>query len=152
MKLLFVCTGNSCRSVMAQFLLPQLAAARGLEGWESRSCGIAAERYFEVPAGVLKALAERGIADLRHVPQLVSRDLLRWADAVYAMSRLHKEFLLDQFPEFGRKVELFLEHHPDGPQDVEDPIGKSDEVYRRCRDVIESGLGRLLERHAPRNA
>lgn len=147
MKLLFVCTGNSCRSVMAQFLLRKLAAERGL-GWEARSCGVAAERYFPVPDGVRQSLADRGIEKIEHVPQLVSRELLAWADLVVPMARPHRDALLDEYPEHTGKIQLFSEFAGRGEEDVADPIGQPVSVYRRCRDIIEQGLAAALERHA----
>ena len=148
MKALFVCTGNSCRSVMGEFLFEKAARDRGLAGWEAKSAGVAAEHYFSVPGGVHKALGARGISPVVHQPQLVTRDLLRWADEVYAMARNHRDLLWDQYPEFQKKTFLFLDKAGLGEKDVDDPIGQSDQVYEQCRDIIEDGIGRLLENHA----
>lgn len=151
MKALFVCTGNSCRSVIAQFLFNKLAADRGLAGWEARSCGVAAERHFPTPAEVLSVLAERGIEEVEHVPQLVHRDLLQWADVVLAMTVGHADYLKDQYPEFSAKIRLFLEFAGVGERDIDDPIGKPEPAYRHCRDVLEKALENILERHATKN-
>ncbi|MDE2293144.1 MAG: low molecular weight protein arginine phosphatase [Elusimicrobia bacterium] len=148
MKVLFVCTGNTCRSLMAERLLLKLAADRGLPGVEARSAGVAAERYFPVPEGVRKALAERGTSPEGHVPQLVGRELLAWADLVVPMTRAHREGLLDQYPEFTSKTRLFSELAGRGEADVADPIGKPDAVYKACRDELESGLESFLRDHA----
>jgi len=148
MNILFVCTGNSCRSVMAEFLLNKLAADRGLKEWEARSCGVAAERYFPIPGGVHKALGERGIAGVSHIPQLVTRELLKWADAVLVMARGHKEFLLDEYPEFTGKVHLFSEYAGWEPRDIEDPIGQPDPVYLACCATLEKGTRSIIESHA----
>lgn len=148
MKILFVCTGNTCRSVLAERLLNKMAADRNLAGWQARSAGIAAERYFNVPAGVKKALAERGTSPEGHVPQLAVREVLAWADLVVTMTRQHREALLDKYPEFTSKTKLFSEIAGRADADVDDPIGKPDDVYRRCRDEIETGLDAYLRNHA----
>ena len=148
MKILFVCTGNSCRSVMAEYLFNKIAAERGLSGWEARSAGIAAERYFGVPPEALKALDERGISEVRHVPQLATRELMAWADLVLCMAAVHFEVLHDQFPEHIEKTHLFLKYAGLGERDVDDPIGQPDEVYRRTRDIVGSGLEAVLKRDA----
>ncbi len=150
MRVLFVCTGNTCRSLMAERLLGKMAADRGLSGWEARSAGVAAERYFPVPAGVKKALAERGAVTDGHVPQLVGRELMGWADVVVPMTRVHRETLLDQYPEFTSKTRLFTELAGRGEADVADPIGQPDAVYKSCRDEIETGLDAFLRSHEPK--
>ena len=147
MRFLFVCTGNSCRSVMAEYLLNKLAADRGLP-WEARSAGIAAERYFKVPPGVFNALLERDSKDIEHTPRLVTREAMKWADIVLGMEALHVEALHDLFSEHIGKTKLFLEHAGLGARGVDDPIGKPDEVYKRIRDVIEAGIEAMIKREA----
>lgn len=149
MKALFICTGNTCRSVMAQFLFIDEAKRRGLSDWEGRSAGLAAERYFAIPPGVHKALAARGITPEGHIAQLVTRDLLRWADAVFPMTRQHRDALWDEYPEYRSKTTLFLEAAGLGEIDVPDPIGQPDAVYLRSRDQIEQGILALIKKHAP---
>lgn len=147
MHILFVCTGNSCRSVMAECLFNHLAKERGLAGWEARSCGVAAERSFPIPSGVRKAMSLRGIARVDHVPQLVTRELLDWADAVVPVTRGHLELLLDKYPESSSKTRLFSEMAGWATRDIDDPIGQPDSVYLACADILEAGTRSILERH-----
>jgi len=151
MRILFVCTGNSCRSVMAESLFNHLAEERGLAGWEARSCGLAAERSFPIPAGVRRAMSLRGIKKVEHVPQLVTRELMGWADPVVPMTQGHRELLLDQFPEFTSKTRLFSELAGWSPRDIDDPIGQPDAVYLACADILEAGIRSTLERHGTQN-
>ncbi|MFH2205100.1 MAG: low molecular weight protein arginine phosphatase [Elusimicrobiota bacterium] len=148
MKVVFVCTGNSCRSVMAEYLLNKMAADRGLQDWTARSCGTAAEPYFPTPEGVRTALKDRGIDKVEHTPELAGRELLGWADVVLTMARHHREHLLDQFPEFTDKTHMFLEHTLGEEGDVDDPISQPTAVYRQCRDKIEQALIQFMEKHA----
>ncbi|MBI5202270.1 MAG: low molecular weight protein arginine phosphatase [Elusimicrobia bacterium] len=152
MRALFVCTGNTCRSVMAEYLFRDEAKKQGHPDWESKSAGVAAERYFAVPSGVYKALAPRGLSPKEHVPQLATRDVLRWADAVFPMTKEHRDALWDEFPEFKAKTTLFLEACGQGAVDVPDPIGQPDAVYLKCRDTIEQGIVALVKKHAPSTA
>ncbi len=127
-KVLFVCTGNICRSAMAEHLLRLLAAERGLE-MEVRSCGTAAEGWYEVPAVVRRLLAGEGVPEFEHKARLATRDALRWADDVLVMTARHQDDLLERFPEFSGKVRLLRDAAGFGEQDVLDPMGRSDEFF-----------------------
>lgn len=146
MKLLFICTGNTCRSVMGQFLSEKMGRDLGIPV-EAKSCGVAAERYFKVPPGVHKALAGHGVTTFEHVAQLVSRDLLTWCDAALCLTRAHRDEVLDRFPEFRKKVFVLKEYAgAPGSPDVEDPIGQSDQVYSACCAEIKQALDALLRK------
>lgn len=146
-KFLFICTGNTCRSVMAQWLLDKASRDLGL-GLETRSCGVAAERYFQVPSGTRKALAARGVEGFSHTAQLVTRELLAWCDAALALTKAHRDEVLDRYPEFRSKVHVFKTYAgAAGPADVEDPIGQSEMVYETCCVEIGQAIASLLRTH-----
>jgi protein-tyrosine phosphatase len=142
-RILFVCTGNICRSAMAEHWLRHRGGTLGLE-LEVRSCGVAAESWYEVPEAARRALARRGVPPFEHKAQLVSRDLLRWADLVLTMTRSHRDSLADRFPEFRAKLRLLREEAGFGAQDVADPMGRPDETFERCLAAIEESLEALL--------
>jgi protein-tyrosine-phosphatase len=142
MKLLFVCTGNVCRSLLAERLAQRLGAIRGVP-LSVKSCGVASETHFAVPPEIWEALAEAGIASRPHVPQLVSRELLAWADEVLVMTARQLEALRDAFPEHRAKLQLLTER-AGMSGDVADPIGKPWEAYRDCSRVITGALDKIL--------
>ncbi|MBI5623500.1 MAG: threonylcarbamoyl-AMP synthase [Elusimicrobia bacterium] len=147
-NILFVCTGNSCRSVMGEKLLEKLAS--GLEpGFSARSCGVAAERYFEVPAPVYAVLEPLGIPRFDHVPQLVTRELLAWADFAFAMTDEHLEEVLDRYPEFTGKVHVLGRYVDLAHPSIEDPIGQSEAVYAACRDKLREAIEAFLHKEHP---
>jgi protein-tyrosine-phosphatase len=139
-KLLFVCTGNICRSLMAERIALKLAQERGL-AVEAKSCGVAAESYYRPPKEIAAALSSLGCVPDGHRAQLVTRDLLAWCDRALVMTQRHQEILRDLFPEHARKVSLL---HPEG-RDIDDPMGRPQKVYDSCRDVIRDALDPLLK-------
>lgn len=143
-RILFICTGNTCRSVMAEFLLNKLAADAKLD-MKALSCGVAAERYFEIPSGVQKALAREGVGPVSRVAQLVSRELLDWADLALTMTRAHRDAVLEQYPEYTSKVSVLRPYAGLEPADIGDPIGQPDSVYITCCGRILEALKALLK-------
>lgn len=142
-KLLFVCTGNICRSAMAEHLMRHLAARSGA-GVEVASCGLAAETWLEVPPAARRLLEQAGVPPFSHRPRLVTRDQLRWADAVLVMTRAHEREIVDRYPEFASKVRLLTERAGLKPADVPDPIGRPDEEFASCLAQIRTALEALL--------
>jgi len=141
-KLLFVCTGNICRSAMAEFLARKIATDRGVTV-EARSCGVAAETFYRVPPEVWTAIKADGVVAAEHKPQLVSRPLLAWADWALVMTREHRAELLDAFPEHAGKIRLLREHAGLGGE-VADPYGSSLPAYVKSRAEIYAALDKII--------
>lgn len=142
-RILFVCTGNICRSAMAEQLLRRYAAERGLP-LEAASAGVAAEPYYEVPEPVRRLLAAEGVTPFSHKARLATREVLRWADQILVMTAAHHDFILERYPEFASRTRLLREAAGFGEQDVEDPMGRPDEVYARSLAAIRESLEALL--------
>ncbi|MCM2304301.1 MAG: low molecular weight protein arginine phosphatase [Elusimicrobia bacterium] len=144
-RIVFVCTGNICRSAMAEHLLRHWSKERGL-GLEIRSCGIAAEGWYEVPEHARRLLAAAGVPPFEHRPQLLTREQLRWADAVLVMAEHHRDHICELYPEFTGKTRLLRAAAGFGDLDVSDPMGKPYEVFAECLAVIRQSLEALLSR------
>jgi protein-tyrosine phosphatase len=147
-RILFVCTGNICRSAMAEHLLRHLAARRGLP-LETASAGVAAEPFYRVPETAKRLLAAEGVPPFEHKARLATREVLRWADLILVMTAAHHDLITESFPEFASRTRLFQEAAGFGEADVEDPMGRSDEVFVRCLAVIRQSLESLLGRGGP---
>lgn len=141
---LFVCTGNTCRSPMAEGLFRKLLADRLKcsdddlvdRGYMVSSAGVAAGPGSPPSPEAVVVLGDRGV-DLRaHESQAVTPQLLSQADRIFTMTRSHRELLLRDFPEAAPRVALLAR---DG-SDIIDPIGAGMDEYRRCADQIEESL------------
>lgn len=99
-NILFVCTGNTCRSPMAEALL----ANKGHQTYRVKSAGVYASNGAEANPHARHVLKNRGISFERHQSQTVSSELINWADRIYAMTENHKRIVIEHFPEAADKV------------------------------------------------
>ncbi|MFA9560618.1 low molecular weight protein arginine phosphatase [Evansella sp. AB-rgal1] len=105
MNILFVCTGNTCRSPLAEALVRQKSGAT----IQVKSAGVHAMDGMLMSEGSRAALANRGISE-NHRAQLVNEELLQWADVVLTMTESHKRLLLERFPYAYEKVSTLKEY------------------------------------------
>jgi protein-tyrosine phosphatase len=147
--ILFVCTGNTCRSPMAESLLRRKLARRLNcsdddlldHGFGVMSAGLAAHRGSPASPEAVEILEEDGI-DLRsHESQPLTRSLVEQADRVITMTRGHRDAILSGMPDFAQKVRVLC---PSG-RDVADPIGQGEQEYRDCLAQISAHLDVLVD-------
>ena len=138
---LFVCTGNICRSPMAEGLMRNLVAGR--KDFRVFSAGVHAQQGAAASLDAVTALREEGV-DLRSFrSQPVTGELLDQSTHVFTMTQDHKRLLDLLFPEHEAKIRVLGEFTRRGG-DVPDPIGQGLPTYKRCRDFIKSALAQIL--------
>jgi protein-tyrosine-phosphatase len=147
MKILFVCTGNTCRSNMAEALAGRLLEDRFGAGGNIEVCsaGLAAEPEEAATPYAVEAMAWKGIDMSDYRASLLTREMVQEADLVLTMTRGHLEQLNILFPGYHKKAFTLADFAGSG-SDIADPIGQSLDVYRQCACCLEELISRVLDK------
>ncbi|MDP4133926.1 MAG: low molecular weight protein arginine phosphatase [Bacillota bacterium] len=127
--ILFVCTGNTCRSPMAECIY------KAITGKEAQSAGIAANPGMAASPNAVAVMKEKGY-DLGHISRQVNNDMLDEADTVITLTVNHANLLKKAAPEFSEKI-ISLYEWAGKKGDVLDPYGGDINIYRACAEEIE---------------
>jgi len=145
---LFVCTGNTCRSPMAEAMFRKMLADRlkcseeelADRGYIVASAGIAAAMGGPPAAEAIKVMQSKGIDLNQHASQPLTGNLLQAADHLYTMTSGHRDSILYEAPLAEDRVTVLSR---DG-RDISDPIGYGIDMYQECADQIERNLQAIL--------
>lgn len=140
MKILFVCSGNTCRSPMAEELARVKFANMQLDIEEVASAGVYCGFGEQISQNAQTVLEERGIKSY-HLSQPVTRTLADAFDLIVTMTWQHKAALAPFVEE--DKLISFREITPMG--DIPDPYGGSVDDYRKCAEAIDNALDYLAD-------
>lgn len=146
-KILVVCTGNSCRSPMAEGFLKKYLGPEG--DFEIISVGTSVETGgFRPTPEAIEVMKEAGIDISTYVNKPFLEILAKVADLILVMAGIHKEFILEKLPEVKDKLYLFKEFAggADSDRDITDPIGQTIAVYRSVREEIKKASLEIVRR------
>ena len=144
--ILFICTGNSCRSVMAEYLLKKKLQGRGDVQVFSAGTGV----FIRSTASgeTISVLREKGIDANAHLSQPANTLLLKQSDLIFCMTRTHRNQVLEHVPSVEKRVYLLKEFANIAPSeenfDIPDPIGSSHESYQECLKIIEEAIDKIV--------
>src|SRR5450432_3964778 len=144
--ILFICTGNVCRSTMAEALFRH--AVRGRGEFRVVSAGIGAVDGQPPTPHSVRAMHELGVDISNQRSRMLTAELVRSADLILGMTHSHVDTVALLFPPVAEKTFLlreFDETLEPYEKDISDPIGSSYDVYVDCRDQIEQGIASLLK-------
>lgn len=127
MNIYFICTGNTCRSPMAEALFQ----SHNKEGMHVRSAGIYAINGGDISENAKRVIRDAEI-DYTHFSRQLSEEDVRWADLILTMTSAHKQLVMQAFPFAADKIFTLKEYvRPYGSHDVSDPYGGDIQMYRQ---------------------
>jgi len=146
-NVLCVCTGNTCRSPMAEGFFRKYLAEKlqcevdylGRMGYKVGSAGLLDMAGFSASSESVAACSARGVDISSHRSQALSLGLIEESDRIFVMERMHQARVVALSPDSAGKCVLLAEN------DISDPIGQRQAVYDRCADLIEDAVKKRID-------
>lgn len=148
MKIMFICTGNICRSAMAEGMMKKLIKENNIDA-EVYSCGIYAETGDYATYNAIEAVKEYGVDISSHRATSISDSKIEEMDLILCATQSHKQSVLSLNSELQGKVFTMKEYaklNKNGQDmDIKDPWGYNEFVYRKCASEIEECLEEIVK-------
>ncbi len=145
-RITFVCTGNTCRSVMAERVFKDMVRETPLAGIIIDSAGTAAMPNYAIIGDLKVVMDEEGIDYSGHAPRMISKKIVKTTDLMLTMTSSHKEQIKYMYPEYREKIFLLSEYADGNEKDILDPIGLGKDTYRKAFKEIGGYLEKLMEK------
>lgn len=151
-SILFVCTGNSCRSIMAEGLMKKYLKALDKGTIEVQSAGVGAVGGFSPTEETIEVMKAEGVDISGYTSKRITPEMIKKSDLILVMEDAHKEIVTRLMPEGAKKVYLLKEflidkadkNYPDN-RNIPDPIGKPMDYYKLSFEVIKSQIERIAK-------
>ncbi len=149
-NIMFICTGNTCRSAMAEGLLKKMLSDAGIQGINVHSAGLHASTGEYSTDEAIKVMKEDyDVNILQHQSKNVKNTNIQDMDLILCATNAHKTTLEYMYPEIDHKI-FTIKEYAYGPdvqdRDIEDPWGYPIPVYRECAKEIYNALEKIIEK------
>lgn len=138
-NILFVCTGNTCRSPMAEALLNYY----GKDTHQAKSAGVFAMSGEPASKHAITAINNKGI-QMNHSSKQITEDLLNWSSHVLTMTANHKQFLVSKFPKYEEKIFTLYEYANGNHREISDPYGGPLTKYENTLTELEGLVKKIV--------
>jgi protein-tyrosine-phosphatase len=148
-RIIFVCTGNTCRSPMAEAIFKDIITEKGMEEeFEVYSAGVYAFENDPASHQAIEVMKKEFNINLKnHRAKVLDGTDVERADLILTMTRHHRDMIIDIYPEAADKVHVLKEFAGlEEELDVIDPFGQDYDVYKSCAYEIEELLLEVLKR------
>lgn len=149
MKIMFICTGNICRSAMAKALMEKKVKDYQLINIEIYSSGIFAETGDKASYSAIEIMQEYGIDLTKHEATNIKQSNIQEMDLILCATASHKYSVLQMYPQLKEKVYTIKEYAKDNKQedlDIKDPWGYDIEIYRYCAAEIDKYIEEIIKK------
>lgn len=148
LKIVFVCTGNTCRSSMAEALARCWLRTKASQNADTQvtSAGLTAFPGSPASHQAVEVMTEKGLDLSCHRAKQFSGELLDQSDLILTMTENHKRALVNMFPQSAAKIRTLAEFADCAGSDIADPFGQSVEVYRKSAAQIEELIDRAFNK------
>lgn len=153
MNILFVCTGNTCRSPMAEGIFKALLKDNNIDNINVSSAGISTFEGDSANEKAIYTLRNKGIDIKSHKSRQITKEIIENSDLILTMTKSHKRMILNALPEYLNKVFTIKEYvyinnneELTGKNlDIADPYGLDYNIYEKCAAEIEENLKKIIE-------
>ncbi len=146
MNVLFVCTGNTCRSPMAEHLFRKMATEAGVADVHVSSAGTSPAMHLDFPDEARATLKAEGVDGVQHAPRRLDQKNVDEADLILTMEAHHKAALVSCFPQARAKTHVINAYAGLGSQGIPDPYGHSVRVYETVLAQIKTALEKIISK------